>query len=183
MKKLSQSKRKASGFTLVETVVAMAILSFGVLSLASIYTQGLKASGLSQMQFIAQQKAQEALETLFTARDTKLLTWTQINNVSANGVFKDGPQPLLAPGPDGLLGTADDDASNPNTIVTGPGPDNVLGTADDTNINLNPWMTRTIQIQPVPNVPNLKQVTITVTYVFQGQTNNFVLTSYLSAFS
>jgi prepilin-type N-terminal cleavage/methylation domain-containing protein len=184
MTKLFQPKKKKhSGFTLVETVVAMAVLSFGVLALSAIYTQGLKASAQTQIQFIAQQKAQEALETLFTARDTKLLTWPQIANVSQGGVFKDGPQPLLAPGPDGLLGTADDDASNPNCIVVGPGPDNILGTSDDTIINLNPWMTRTIAITPDPNVPNLNDVTITINYSFQGQASQFVLRSYLSSFS
>jgi len=184
MKKLFQPKNKRqSGFTLVETVVAMAVLSFGVLALSAIYTQGLKASAQTQIQFIAQQKAQEALETLFTARDTKLLTWAQINNVSKGGVFKDGPQPLLAPGPDGLLGTADDDASNPNSIVIGPGPDNVLGTSDDTIINLNPWMTRTIAITPDPSVPNLNDITITINYSFQGTASTFVLRSYLSSFS
>jgi prepilin-type N-terminal cleavage/methylation domain-containing protein len=183
MTKLFKRNRKQSGFTLVETVVAMAVLSFGVLSLSAIYSQGLKASAQTQIQFIAQQKAQEALETLFTARDTKLLTWAQIANVSQGGVFKDGPQPLLAPGPDGLLGTADDDASNPNTIVIGPGADNILGTSDDQTINLNPWMTRTITIVPDPTTPNLDDVTITIIYTFQGQANQFVLSSYLSSFS
>src|SRR5277367_3711950 len=183
MTKLLKTKRKQTGFTLVETIVAMAVLSFGVLSLSAIYPQGLKASAQTQIQFIAQQKAQEALETLFTARDTKLLTWAQIANVSHGGVFKDGPQPLLAPGPDGLVGTADDDASNPNSIVVGPGADNILGTSDDVVINLNPWMTRTILIAPDPNVSNLNDVTITVIYTFQGQTRQFVLNSYLSSFS
>jgi prepilin-type N-terminal cleavage/methylation domain-containing protein len=183
MKKFRQPKKAQSGFTLIETMIAMAVLSFGVLSLSAIYTQGLKASAQNQIQFIAQQKAQEALETLFTARDTKLLTWAQIANVSNGGAFKDGPQPLLAPGPDGLVGTADDDAANPNTIVTGPGNDNILGTADDQTINLNPWMTRTILIAPVAATPNLNQITITVTYTYQGQTNQFQLISYLSAFS
>jgi len=183
MKKLPQQKKAQSGFTLIETMIAMAVLSFGVLSLSAIYTQGLRASAQNQIQFIAQQKAQEALETLFTARDTKLLTWAQINNVSKGGVFKDGPQPLYAPGPDGLVGTADDDGTNPNSIVVGPGPDNILGTADDQIINLNPWMTRTILIAAVPGTPNLNQVTITVIYIYQGQTNQFQLISYLSAFS
>jgi prepilin-type N-terminal cleavage/methylation domain-containing protein len=183
MTKWFKPKRKQSGFTLVETIVAMAVLSFGVLSLSAIYTQGLRASAQTQIQFIAQQKAQEALETLFTARDTKLLTWAQIANVSQGGVFNDGPQPLLAPGPDGLIGTADDDASNPNSIVVGPGNDNILGTSDDAVINLNPWMTRTIAITPDPIIPNLNRVTITINYSFEGQTSQFVLNSYLSAFS
>jgi len=175
--------RKQKGFTLLEIVIAMAVLSFGILALASFYTQGMQASYRSQIQFIAQEKAQEALETIFTARDTQMLSFAQINNVSAGGVFLDGPQPLLAPGPDGLVGTADDDAASPDNIVVGPGPDHVLGTADDTTINLNPWMTRTILIQPVQNENNLNQITITVNYNYEGQAGQFQLVCYISSYS
>jgi prepilin-type N-terminal cleavage/methylation domain-containing protein len=175
--------RRQKGFTLLETMIAMAILSFGILSLASIYTQGLKSSNKLQIQYIANQKAQEALETIYTARDTQLLSFAQLNNISAGGVFKDGPQPLLAPGPDGLVGTADDLTTEPDVIITGPGPDGILGTADDTSIPLNPWMTRTIAITPVTTYTNLMMVTITVAYNYEGQTGQVQLVSYFSSYS
>jgi prepilin-type N-terminal cleavage/methylation domain-containing protein len=181
--KHERSSRKQKGFTLLETMIAMAILSFGVLSLASFYTSGLKNSNQVQMQYIANEKAQEALETIFTSRDTQLLSFAQINNVSQGGVFKDGPQPLYAPGPDGLVGTADDDSTNPDVIVTGPGPDGILGTADDTTIPLNPWMTRTIAITAVTNYSNMMQITITVNYNYQGQAGQVQLVSYISSYS
>ena len=181
--KSNKIARKQAGFTLLETMIAMAILSFGVLSLASFYTQGLKSSNQVQMQYIANQKAQQALESIFTARDTQLLSFSEINNVSAGGVFLDGPQPLLGSGPDGLVGTADDDAKNPDGIVIGPGPDNILGTSDDVQIPLNPWMTRTIAITPVANETNLNQITVTVNYNYQGQTGQVVLVSYISSYS
>jgi len=66
--------RKQTGFTLIEVMVALVILVIGVLSLVSVLTQGLKASYQTQIQYIAQQKAQEAMETIFTARDTRLVT-------------------------------------------------------------------------------------------------------------
>src|ERR1700739_3277179 len=100
--------RSTSGFTLIEVLVSMVILAAGVLSLAGFFAQGLKASYQTQIQYIAQEKAQEAMETIFTARDTKVLTFAQIANVSQGGVFLDGPQPLCASGPDGLFGTNDD---------------------------------------------------------------------------
>jgi prepilin-type N-terminal cleavage/methylation domain-containing protein len=181
--KPSQSIRKQKGFTLLETMIAMAILSFGVLSLASFFTQGLKSSSQAQIQYVAEEKAQEALETIFTARDTQMLTFAQINNISAGGVFKDGPQPLLAPGPDGLVGTADDDANNPDVIITGPGPDKILGTSDDTYIPLNPWMTRTIAITPVNGYANMVKVTITINYNYVGQVGQVQLVSYISSYS
>ena len=175
--------RKQRGFTLIEVMVAMAVLSFGVLSLVSIFTQGLRASYKTQIQYIAQQKAQEAMESIFTARDTRLVTSAQINNVSNGGIFKDNAQPLYAPGPDGLFGTADDDSTNPDAIVIAPGPDGIFGTADDVSINLNPWMTRTVVIAPVANTPNLKSVTVTVNWTFQGQTSQYQLVSFISNFS
>jgi prepilin-type N-terminal cleavage/methylation domain-containing protein len=181
--KLNKLVRKQKGFTLLETMIAMAILSFGVLSVASFFSQGLKNSNAVKMQYVANQKAQEALETIFTARDSQLLSFSQLNNISAGGVFKDGPQPLYAPGPDGLVGTADDDSSNPDVIVIGPGPDGILGTADDLTIPLNPWMKRTIAFTAVNSYSNMVQVVITVSYQYQGQNGEVQLVSYISSYS
>jgi prepilin-type N-terminal cleavage/methylation domain-containing protein len=175
--------RKQKGFTLIETLIAMTVLAFGVLSLVGVFTQGLKSSNQTLVQYIAQQKAQEAMESIFTARDTRFLTSAQINNVSNGGVFMDNAQPLYAPGPDGLFGTTDDDSTNPDSIVVSPGPDNIFGTADDVSINLNPWMTRTIVIAPSANTPNLKTVTVTINWTFQGQSNSYQLVSFISNFS
>jgi type IV pilus modification protein PilV len=175
--------RKEKGFTLIEVMVAMVVLVFGVLSLVSVVTRGLRASYQTQIQYIAQQKAQEAMESIFTARDTRLVTSAQINNVSNGGIFKDNAQSLCAPGPDGLFGTSDDDCTNPDSIVVAPGPDNIFGTADDITVNLNPWMTRTIVIAPVANTPNLKSITVTINWTYQGQTSSYQLVSFISNFS
>lgn len=176
------------GFTVLEALIAVVVLSLGVLSLAGVYTQGIVFAGMAKWDYIAQKKAEEAVETIFTARDTELLTWAQIQNVAGTsgadgGVFLDGPQPLLDPGPDGLVGTADDNALIPDTVIIGPGPDNVLGTADDQVVILNNVMTRQIQIIPIPNEPNLRQITITITYSISGKTKVYTLISYVSAFA
>ena len=175
-----QGKR---GFTLLECMVAMAVLSFGILSLATIFTQGLKSSYQAQIQFIAQQKARESMETIYTARDTKVLTWAQIANVSQGGVFKDGAQPLCDPGPDGLYGTGDDNCGVPDVIVTGPGPDKIFGTADDQTMPLNPWMTRTITFTPDPLVVNLNHITVTINWIYEGQAGSISITGYISNYS
>jgi len=175
--------RRQKGFTLIEAIISMGILVVGVFSLTSIFTSGLQSSSRVQVEFIAQQKAQQAMECLFTARDTRILSWAQINNVSQGGVFLDGPQPLYAPGPDGIVGTKDDDPTQPDAITVGPGPDGVMGTSDDQIINLNPWMTRTIVITPVNGTPNLNQVTITINYTYQGATNQFQLVTYISNYA
>jgi prepilin-type N-terminal cleavage/methylation domain-containing protein len=176
--------RKEKGFTLIECLVATVIMTAGVLSLASVFAQGLKNTNQAQIQFIAQQKAQEAMETIFAARDTRLLTSDQINNVGTlNGIFLSNPQPLLAAGPDGLYGTADDDTNNPDTIVIAPGTDKMFGTADDVSLNLNPFMTRTIVIAPVANTPNLKSITVTVNWTYIGQTSQYQIVSFISNFN
>ena len=184
MARLSKASRQR-GFTLIEAMISIVILSFGVLSLAVVYSQGLFYANVTQIDYIAEKKAEEAVETIFTARDTGLLTWAQIQNAggSTNGVFLVGPQALLDPGPDGLVGTADDDATLPDSVIVGPGPDGVLGTADDDKTNLNPWMTRTIQIQDVSGESNLRQVTVTINYTVGRSHRMFTLVSYISAFA
>jgi prepilin-type N-terminal cleavage/methylation domain-containing protein len=176
------------GFTLIEAMISLVILSFGILSLAVVYSQGLFYANQTQVDYIAEKKAEEAVETIFTARDTGILTWAQIQNVAGStgsdgGVFLDGPQPLLDAGPDGLVGTADDDASKPDSVIIGPGADNVLGTADDESTNLNPWMTRTIAISPVTGEVNLRMITITISYKSGRMNRTFVLVSYISSFA
>jgi type IV pilus modification protein PilV len=177
--------RKQKGFTLIECLVAGLIMTAGILSLASVFAQGLKINDQAQIQYIAQQKAQEMLETIFTARDTQQLNWNQINNVGVQtGVFEANAQPLLAAGPDGLYGTADDVTTSPDTVVIGPGPDGKFGTADDVIVNLNPFMTRTVSIAPafVAGVPNqnLKQITVTINWTYEGQASQYQINCLIS---
>jgi type II secretory pathway pseudopilin PulG len=183
MKKQPKISRRPAGFTLIEAMISLVILSFGVLSLAAVYAQGIMFASMTQYDYIAEKKAEEAVETIFTARDTKILTWAQIQNVSYGGVFVDGPRPLLDPGPDGLVGTADDNAALPDTIILGPGPDGILGTADDKVVNLNPWMTRTIAIAAVTGEANLRQITVTINYKVGRIQRAYTLISYISAFA
>jgi prepilin-type N-terminal cleavage/methylation domain-containing protein len=178
-----RTKRTEAGFTLIEVIVSMVILVVGGLCLAGFFAKGLQSSDQTQIQYIAQQKAQEAMETIFTARDTKILAWTSIANVSNGGVFLNGPQPLCNSGPDGLFGTEDDITTEPDEITIAPGPDNIFGTADDIVINLNPWMTRTITITAVPGNTSLNEITVTINWTYEGQQNSYTLTSYISSYS
>jgi len=183
MKRQRKISRLPAGFTLIEAMISIIILSFGVLSLAAIYAQGIMYASLTQYDYIAEKKAEEAVETIFTARDTKVLTWAQIQNTAQGGVFLGGPQPLLDPGADGLVGTADDNAALPDSIIIGPGADGVLGTADDKVVNLNPWMTRTIAIAAVTGEANLRQITVTINYRMGRIQRTYTLISYISPFA
>jgi prepilin-type N-terminal cleavage/methylation domain-containing protein len=174
------------GFTLIEALIATAILAGGLLAIAGFLGQGLRLMAGSQSVLVAREKAREALESVHTARDAGLLTWTQIQNVAAGGVFLAGPQPLRNPGPDGLTNTADDVGIE--TIDT-PGPDGILGNADDVLIPLSNF-TREIKITPLlqdpPSAlvnPNLRQIAVIITYTVQGVTKTYTLTTYISAYS
>jgi len=187
MARNSRRGRQQAGFTLLEALIAIAILSFGILSLAAVYAQGIQVANMTQLDYIAEKKAEEAVETIFAARDSKILAWTNIRNVTgaggaSDGVFLVGPQPLLAAGPDGLYGTADDDAANPTVVIVGPGPDKILGTNDDVTMSLKN-MTRTIVIADVPSEPGLRQITITMNYTAGRMTRNYTLISYIAQFS
>lgn len=174
--------RRARGFTLIEVTMAMLILTFGVLALGVVLTTSLSFMNMSQDEFICQQKAAEAVESIYAARNTQVLTWAQIDNIGAGGIFDDGPQPLLDPGVDGLVNTADDKTNLPDGIIA-PGADGILGSADDITIPLQNF-TRTVAFQDnlFGNV-NLKQITVTVTFRSGSLTRTYTLISYISAFS
>lgn len=177
MRLTNKSKRRQSGFTLLEAIISIAVLSFGVLSLAAIYAQGAYYSAAAQFDYIAEKKAEQAVEAMFTARDIQSLTWANIQNVSQGGVFVDGPSKILLPGPDGLVGTVNDLGSADETVITSTG-----GTLD-----LNPFMTRTIAITPVTvagvTEVALRQVTVTITYTLGSHKRTYTLVSYISSYA
>ncbi len=72
-----------AGFSLIETMIAMAILATGLLSLAGVFIMGLNHLSSSSASLIAREKAREAVESVHTARDTRVITWCQIYNVSS----------------------------------------------------------------------------------------------------
>ncbi len=110
------------GFSLIETMIAMAILATGLLSLAGVFIMGLGHLAGSSAALIAREKAREAVESVHTARDTRVITWCQIYNVDSTrgaacagkpaACFSSGQQPLRKAGTDGLVNTADDDAQS-----------------------------------------------------------------------
>lgn len=155
-------RKQEQGFTLVETMIAILVLAFGVLALAATFASGITYMMSSQDDFIAQQKAQEAVESIFTARDSSSVPFTSIANTSNGGIFKVGATPLCDPGPDGIVGTVDDNcAANAIDCIEAPGPDGILGTADDVCTPLKNF-TRTIAITPVS--AGLNQITVTINY-------------------
>ncbi len=181
-----ETKRHSKkGFTLLETMIALVVLFVGLLGLAAMLGDALSYMRGSQDDFIAQQKAEEAAEAIFTAKYTNGILWNQVQNNGAltpTGLFLNGPQPILQPGPtDGLVGTVADAAQPPEVIVT-PGPDGKLGTADDVQLPLTEF-TRSITITPYPGDPNLRTIQIQVFYNTGRFRRTYTMNTYISAFN
>lgn len=164
------------GFSLVETLVAMFLLTAGLLGLAQVLAVGMRHMSASSPTLIAREKAREAIESVHTARDMRVITWAQINNTDNGGIFTVGPQPLLQAGPDGLVNTADDGtACTPASLsapcydaVVGPGADGVLGTGDDERTELRAY-SREIQISELaPPSPALRQLRVIIRFQSAG---------------
>jgi len=172
-----ESRYRQSGFTLLETMIAMIILGAGLLALASAFAQGMVVMSTSHFHSVAKEKASEAIESVFTSRDTRTIAWAQIRNVSNGGVFLDGPLPLRTQGPDGLVNTADDGAVEHETL---PGPDGQLGTGDDVSVALNSFA-REVQITDV--APNLRQIQVTVRYQIGHLVRQYRLVTFISSFA
>ena len=91
--------RADSGFMLIEIMISSLILVIGLLSLLSLYTHAVATVSFSEDDLLAKQKAREALESLFTARNTSQISFSSIDSPESGGIFLSGPQPLRLPGP------------------------------------------------------------------------------------
>jgi prepilin-type N-terminal cleavage/methylation domain-containing protein len=187
MNKQTQT-RPQTGFTLLEAMIALVVLSFGILSLGQFFGCALEVTQATQLDYIAQKKAEEAIESIITARNNQETSWTQIQNVSKGGIFLDGPQQLYAPSPvAGLVGTAADDIKQPDSVIESPGPDGVFGTPDDVVVPLT-YMTRQIDISDVLDAngnieQHIRQITVTVSYRSGRWKRSYALTSFISSYS
>jgi prepilin-type N-terminal cleavage/methylation domain-containing protein len=122
------------GFTLLEVVVAILILTIGLMGTAAAITYALQFTTLSKNLTNAKLAIVSTIEEVESLRNTQRLDYKQIENVgkvdntdSPNffGGFSSGfNQVSINPGPDGVNGTADD-------LSIAPGTDGSWGTTDD----------------------------------------------------
>ena len=169
-------------------MVSMAILMVGLLSLLGVFGLAMASTQESQDDLIAKQLANEALESIMTARDTAQKQWNDIQNVADGGIFLNGYQSMYMPGGDGILGTADDVATGQYITIKEPGPDGIYGTADDVSIQLTNYQ-RQIQILPVVDAqgninPTLRSINITIQYYVPRRRTpkTYVLSSLISQY-
>jgi type II secretory pathway pseudopilin PulG len=198
--KFEKPQSKQTGFALIEAMIAMVVLTIGLCGVLASLQYAIDGAESAQEDLIARHKAMDAMESIYTARNSQQIPFSEINNVAEGGIFTGGALPLLCAGPDGLVGTADDVACTaPDTGVACPGgvecyvlpgPDGILGTADDETLSLSNF-TRTITFTPVTQVingvsstnQNLIGVTITVTYIKPGfHTRSYSVNALISSY-
>jgi type II secretory pathway pseudopilin PulG len=182
-------KRSEQGFTLLESLISMVVLTVGLISLLAVLTVAMTATQTSEEDAIAKKLAQEAVESIYSARDTANVTWSQIENVGSGGIFVTGLQPINQPGPDGIMGTIDD--ATPQVMETAGNTGVYVGTCPPDNCTSLTNFQRSITIATVPNPAtpgvsygNLRQLTVTVQYTTPQfrLPKTYSLVSYMSQY-
>ena len=169
--------KDSGGFTLLEALIALVILTGGLLALATAFSEGMIIVTTAHYHQIAKEKASEAIESVFTSRDTRIIVWNAVRNVSKGGVFLDYAQPIRDPGPDGLVNTADDGAEEAEKL---PGPDNQLGTEDDIEVPLSSF-SREVEITDLS--ASLRRIRIIIDYKIGHLSRKYELVTYISSFA
>lgn len=173
------------GFTIIEVLCAAVILVAGMLALLALAAKAVSVTQNTQQDQIAKQKAREAIEAVYSARNDSLLAFDSIRNISNGGVFKDGFQSLYLPGSNGIVGTGQDTSTLDRILL--PGPDGLLNTSDDTVFPLTNFQ-RQILLEPVLNSdnsvnPDLRKITVTVRITSAGRgSQDYTLTGFVSRF-
>jgi prepilin-type N-terminal cleavage/methylation domain-containing protein len=179
--------RGQQGFTLIEVMISIVVLTVGLVGLLSVFGVAMAATQASQQDMIAKQLANETVESIATARDSGQIAWASIQNVSNGGIFVNAPLlPINQPGPDGIIGTADD---APAEVFTRPGPSGLITGASppDVIVPLTNYQ-RTIAITPatIGGVPvaNLRTINVTIQYTVPGipVPKQYTLSSLISQF-
>ena len=164
--------KKQDGFSLIEAVVAIFIMTVGLIGTAAALGYAIHYGSISRNVTSAKSIIFAQIEEIEALRNSRRLDFKQIAN--AGGVdnsntpasftgFSNGFKQLsLNPGPDGVNGTDDD--------LRDQGPDGVYGTGDDFE---NPALVRsgyTRQITITNLSSSMKKVEITVRYLGSGGT-------------
>lgn len=150
-----------SGFSLVETLISMGVLTVGALGMAAVFAQGLQSTATSPNELVATQKAAEAIESVFSSRDARTLTWAQVRNIAQGGIFLGTQTNMNLAGADGILNTGD--------------------TGETMESDKLDRFTRQIRITDISD--DLRSITVTIRYPAGSSYRTYTLTAYISAFA
>ena len=160
--------KSSAGFTLIETAIALLILTIGLVALAATISYAVVARNASRNVTEAKLMIISMLEQTETLRNTKLLTFGQIAN--EGDVDNTGGISNFAGFPAGF-----------RDVSANPGNDGIYGTTDDPATGARVGFKRKIVISLLPNETNLKKIEVTVQYPGQnGVTQELVGVGYLN---
>jgi prepilin-type N-terminal cleavage/methylation domain-containing protein len=122
--------KKESGFSLIETIMALVILLIGILSTMTAISFSVLSMQESEKRVLSKEIARSTMETIFSIRDLlafdpqvgDVYNWNAIQVLSGSngGIFLSGWNPVREnPGDDGIFGTADDACAAANACVVG----------------------------------------------------------------
>lgn len=127
------NQNRAAGFTLVEAVCAIFVVTIGLIGTAAAITYALEFGSISRNVTSAKSVIVSTIEEIETLRNSRRLGYRQIANVGAvdntgaanlfTGFSTNFKPVALNPGADGVNGTDDD--------LIAPGADGTFGTLDD----------------------------------------------------
>lgn len=175
----NMNKNDAAGFSLVETVIALVLMTIGIFAALSAISFALFSIQESEKKTIAKENARSTLESVFSIRDLELfdpdatggpLNWDtlDVNNGSNGGIFKSGWNPVREdPGADGIAGT-DDDACATATQCNVGGYTNTSKEIKD--------LERKIEITDISQNGNVRKKYITVSIRYMVNRTQRVIT-------
>jgi prepilin-type N-terminal cleavage/methylation domain-containing protein len=162
----NNSLKNENGFTLLETVIAILIITIGLIGTAGAITYALEYSTISKNATNAKQVTTSMIEQLESLRNTRRLNFRQIANVGSvdntdavnvfAGLSAGFKEVSDKPGADGVFGTDDD--------LVSAGADGIYGTPDDfvDNTSIRNGYTREVTVTELSNT--VKKVEVKVRY-------------------
>jgi prepilin-type N-terminal cleavage/methylation domain-containing protein len=160
--------RGQDGFSMIEVIIAILILTIALVATAAALTFALEFGAISKNVSSAKLVIVSSIEEIESLRNARRLEFKQIGNVGdvdntnvANSFsgFSNGFQPVsINPGPDGVNGTPDD--------LTAPGADGRYGTDDDFSDDslARTGYSRQITITNLPGSATIKKLEVRVRY-------------------
>lgn len=124
---MKSQKKSEKGFSLIEVIFAIVILTVGVLAMVSVLTASLVNSYESEKRIIAKQIALSTVESIMSAKEINRIDviagWNSIRNVQGipdplTGIFLNDWKPIREEnGWDGIAGTVDDACDAPGVCA------------------------------------------------------------------
>ena len=152
---------REAGFSLLEAVVAISVLTVGLLGVAAAIAFSTATTGRTRDITQAKQIILSTLEQVSVLRDSERLSFAQIGN--------------------GGLGNFTGFLSTYRQVSNDPGPDGIHATVDDVAADGDPTndkFTRSVTVSSLN--PNLKKIEVTVRYQSGGLQGELTGVSYIN---